>query len=257
MLIAEPVQNRGGCITPPDGYWQGLRALADRYGFLLVADEVITAFGRLGEWFGGDRYGARPDIVTVAKGLTAGYAPMGATLVGHPGRRGDQPAGRGPQPRLHLRRPSAERGARPAQPATSSSATGSWTTSATCRTTWPNGWRTSARCRSSATSAAPGFFYAFELVGDARGRRLQRHRPRRARGRPHPAPAARGRAARPRLQPRRPAGADRAPADQRPRSSSTGSPTSSRTPSTRPRTHSPVDHIAPSKGRTPCTPSVR
>jgi adenosylmethionine-8-amino-7-oxononanoate aminotransferase len=82
MLIAEPVQNRGGCITPPDGYWQGLRRLADRYGFLLVADEVITAFGRLGEWFGGDRYGARPDIVTVAKGLTAGYAPMGATLVG-------------------------------------------------------------------------------------------------------------------------------------------------------------------------------
>jgi adenosylmethionine-8-amino-7-oxononanoate aminotransferase len=82
MLIAEPVQNRGGCITPPDGYWPGLRALADRYGFLLVADEVITAFGRLGEWFGGDRYGARPDLVTVAKGITAGYAPMGATLVG-------------------------------------------------------------------------------------------------------------------------------------------------------------------------------
>ncbi|MFD4557741.1 aminotransferase class III-fold pyridoxal phosphate-dependent enzyme [Streptomyces sp. NPDC058469] len=82
MLIAEPVQNRGGCITPPEGYWPGLRTLADRYGFLLVADEVITAFGRLGEWFGGDRYGARPDMVTVAKGITAGYAPMGATLVG-------------------------------------------------------------------------------------------------------------------------------------------------------------------------------
>ncbi|MEW2396144.1 aminotransferase class III-fold pyridoxal phosphate-dependent enzyme [Streptomyces sp. NPDC046862] len=81
MLIAEPVQNRGGCITPPEGYWPGLRALADRYGFLLVADEVITAFGRLGEWFGGERYGARPDIVTVAKGITAGYAPMGATMV--------------------------------------------------------------------------------------------------------------------------------------------------------------------------------
>ena len=82
MLIAEPVQNRGGCITPPEGYWPGLRALADRYGFLLVGDEVITAFGRLGEWFGGDRYDAQPDILTVAKGLTAGYAPMGATLVG-------------------------------------------------------------------------------------------------------------------------------------------------------------------------------
>ncbi|QUC58802.1 aminotransferase class III-fold pyridoxal phosphate-dependent enzyme [Streptomyces sp. A2-16] len=82
LLIAEPVQNRGGCITPPEGYWQGLRMLADRYGFLLVADEVITAFGRVGEWFGGDRYGARPDLVTVAKGITAGYAPLGATLVG-------------------------------------------------------------------------------------------------------------------------------------------------------------------------------
>ena len=82
MMIAEPVQNRGGCITPPEGYWHGLRALADRYGFLLVADEVITGFGRLGEWFGGDRYGAQPDIIAVAKGITAGYAPMGATLVG-------------------------------------------------------------------------------------------------------------------------------------------------------------------------------
>ncbi|MFI0445395.1 aminotransferase class III-fold pyridoxal phosphate-dependent enzyme [Actinomadura sp. 6N118] len=82
MLIAEPVQNRGGCIPPPEGYWAGLRSLADRYGFLLVADEVITAFGRLGTWFGGDRYGARPDMITVAKGITAGYAPMGATLVG-------------------------------------------------------------------------------------------------------------------------------------------------------------------------------
>ncbi|MFJ6738040.1 aminotransferase class III-fold pyridoxal phosphate-dependent enzyme [Streptomyces sp. NPDC091279] len=81
LLIAEPVQNRGGCITPPQGYWPGLRTLADRYGFLLVADEVITAFGRLGEWFGGDCYAARPDLVTVAKGITAGYAPMGATLV--------------------------------------------------------------------------------------------------------------------------------------------------------------------------------
>jgi adenosylmethionine-8-amino-7-oxononanoate aminotransferase len=82
MLIAEPVQNRGGCITAPEGYWPGLRRLADTYGFLLVADEVITGFGRLGEWFGGSRYGARPDLVTLAKGITAGYAPMGATMVG-------------------------------------------------------------------------------------------------------------------------------------------------------------------------------
>ncbi|HKS48198.1 MAG TPA: aminotransferase class III-fold pyridoxal phosphate-dependent enzyme [Amycolatopsis sp.] len=82
MLIAEPVQNRGGCITPPEGYWPGLRELADRYGFLLVADEVITGFGRIGEWFGSHRYGVVPDMITLAKGLTAGYAPMGATMVG-------------------------------------------------------------------------------------------------------------------------------------------------------------------------------
>ncbi len=81
MVIAEPVQNAGGCLQPPDGYWAGLRALCDRYGILLVADEVITGFGRLGEWFGVTRFGAIPDIVTTAKGLTSAYAPMGAVLV--------------------------------------------------------------------------------------------------------------------------------------------------------------------------------
>jgi adenosylmethionine-8-amino-7-oxononanoate aminotransferase len=80
VLIAEPVQNAGGCFVPPDGYWQGLRELADRYGFLLIADEVITAFGRLGEWFGSTRVGAEPDIMTTAKGLTSAYAPMGAVF---------------------------------------------------------------------------------------------------------------------------------------------------------------------------------
>ncbi len=61
LFIAEPVQNAGGRFVPPDGYWRGLRELADRYGFLLVADEVITAFGRLGEWFGSTRFGAEPE----------------------------------------------------------------------------------------------------------------------------------------------------------------------------------------------------
>ena len=81
MLIAEPVQNAGGCYTPPDGYWPGVRALCDRYGIALVADEVITGFGRLGEWFASTRYDIRPDLITVAKGLTSAYAPMGAVLV--------------------------------------------------------------------------------------------------------------------------------------------------------------------------------
>jgi len=80
VFIAEPVQNAGGCFVPPSGYWEGLRELADRYGFLLVADEVITAFGRLGEWFGSTRVGASPDLITVAKGLTSAYAPMGAVF---------------------------------------------------------------------------------------------------------------------------------------------------------------------------------
>ena len=81
MLIAEPVQNAGGCLVPPAGYWEGLRELCDRYGILLCADEVITGFGRLGEWFGSTRVGAQPDLITLAKGLTSAYAPMGAVLV--------------------------------------------------------------------------------------------------------------------------------------------------------------------------------
>ena len=81
VIIAEPVQNAGGCLVPPPGYWPGLRELADRYGILLHADEVITGFGRLGEWFGVTRFGATPDLITVAKGLTSAYAPMGAVLV--------------------------------------------------------------------------------------------------------------------------------------------------------------------------------
>ena len=81
VIIAEPLQNAGGCLVPPPGYWQGLRRIADRYGILLHADEVITGFGRLGEYFGVTRYGATPDLITVAKGLTSAYAPMGAVLV--------------------------------------------------------------------------------------------------------------------------------------------------------------------------------
>src|SRR5919204_3742538 len=81
MIIAEPVQNAAGCLVPMDGYWAGLRELADRYGVALVADEVITGFGRIGEWFAASRFGPAPDVITVAKGLTSAYAPMGAVLV--------------------------------------------------------------------------------------------------------------------------------------------------------------------------------
>src|SRR4051794_16785699 len=81
MLIAEPVQNAGGCLVPPEGYWPGLRALCDKYGIALVADEVITGFGRIGEFFASARFGGSPDLITCAKGITSAYAPMGAVMV--------------------------------------------------------------------------------------------------------------------------------------------------------------------------------
>jgi adenosylmethionine-8-amino-7-oxononanoate aminotransferase len=81
LIIAEPVQNAAGCLVPPEGYWAGLRELADRYGIALMADEVITGFGRIGEWFASSRFGPAPDVITVAKGITSAYAPMGAVLV--------------------------------------------------------------------------------------------------------------------------------------------------------------------------------
>jgi len=79
-VYLEPVQNAGGCFTPPEGYFQRVREICDRHGVLLVSDEVICAFGRLGEWFGADRYDYLPDMITCAKGLTSGYAPLGAVV---------------------------------------------------------------------------------------------------------------------------------------------------------------------------------
>src|SRR5437870_2659910 len=80
MVIMEPVQNAGGSFTPPAGFFQGVRAICDRYGILLCADEVITGFGRVGHWFGSERYDIRPDLVTCAKGLSSAYAAIGAVL---------------------------------------------------------------------------------------------------------------------------------------------------------------------------------
>jgi adenosylmethionine-8-amino-7-oxononanoate aminotransferase len=80
-VFLEPVQNAGGCFTPPAGYWQSVREICDRYGVLLVSDEVICAFGRLGTWFGGQKYDFVPDIICCAKGLSSGYAPIGAMIV--------------------------------------------------------------------------------------------------------------------------------------------------------------------------------
>jgi adenosylmethionine-8-amino-7-oxononanoate aminotransferase len=79
-VYLEPVQNSGGCFPPPPGYFQRVREICDRYDVLLVSDEVICAFGRLGEYFGAVRYGYQPDIITCAKGLTSGYVPLGAMI---------------------------------------------------------------------------------------------------------------------------------------------------------------------------------
>ncbi len=79
-VILEPVQNAGGCFTPPEGYFQRVREICDEYDVLMISDEVICAWGRLGEWFGAERYGYEPDIITTAKGLTSAYAPLGAVI---------------------------------------------------------------------------------------------------------------------------------------------------------------------------------
>jgi adenosylmethionine-8-amino-7-oxononanoate aminotransferase len=79
-VILEPVQNAGGCFTPPEGYWQRVREICTEYDVLLISDEVICAWGRLGEWFGAQRYGYEPDLITTAKGITSAYAPMGAVI---------------------------------------------------------------------------------------------------------------------------------------------------------------------------------
>jgi adenosylmethionine-8-amino-7-oxononanoate aminotransferase len=79
-VILEPVQNSGGCFVPQDGYWQRVREICDKYDILLIADEVICAWGRLGYYFGVERFDAKPDIITTAKGLTSSYAPMGAVI---------------------------------------------------------------------------------------------------------------------------------------------------------------------------------
>ena len=80
-VFLEPVQNSGGCFPPPPGYFQRVREICDKYDVLLVSDEVICAFGRLGRYFGADVYGFQPDMITFAKAVTSGYSPLGGTIV--------------------------------------------------------------------------------------------------------------------------------------------------------------------------------
>src|SRR5882724_79170 len=81
-FIGEPVQGAGGVIVPPATYWPEIQRICDKYGVLLVSDEVICGFGRTGHWFGSERFGYRPDLMTFAKGVTSGYIPLGGVMVG-------------------------------------------------------------------------------------------------------------------------------------------------------------------------------
>jgi putrescine---pyruvate transaminase len=81
-FIGEPVQGAGGVIIPPETYWPEIQRICDRYGILLVSDEVICGFGRTGEWFGCERFGTRPDLMSIAKALSSGYLPIGGVMVG-------------------------------------------------------------------------------------------------------------------------------------------------------------------------------
>ena len=81
MVVMEPVQNTGGALVPPPVYWKRIREICDKYGILLVSDEVICGFGRLGYWFGCERFEYQPDMITFAKGVTSGYAPLGGVIV--------------------------------------------------------------------------------------------------------------------------------------------------------------------------------
>jgi len=81
-VILEPVQNGGGCFVPQDGYFQRVREICDRHGVLLISDEVICAWGRLGHWFGCERYDYLPDMITTAKGISSAYVPLGALIAG-------------------------------------------------------------------------------------------------------------------------------------------------------------------------------
>ena len=166
LVHLEPVQNSGGAFTPPAGYFQGVRALCDRYDILLSADEVITGFGRVGAWFASERYDIRPDLVTCAKGLSSSYAAIGAVIatdrvmepfledrldvhardhLRRPPRavRGGAEEHRDHEAGAHRRARRGDRGRLPRE------------ARARCST-----------CRSWATCAGPGFFWALELVKD-------------------------------------------------------------------------------------------
>ena len=156
-VFLEPVQNSGGCFPPPPGYFQRVREICDEYDVLLVSDEVICAFGRLGHMFGAERYGYQPDIITCAKGITSGYSPLGAMIA----------TDRLMEPFLQGRHESFAHGytfgGHPVSTAVAMANLDIFereehqrARAATTRAPSARRWRSSRTCRSSATSAATG-----------------------------------------------------------------------------------------------------
>jgi len=80
-FIGEPIQGAGGLIVPPDTYWPEIQRICEKYGILLISDEVICGFGRTGNWFGCETYGFLPDLMPIAKGLSSGYMPIGGVMI--------------------------------------------------------------------------------------------------------------------------------------------------------------------------------
>ena len=165
-VFLEPVQNGGGAIPPPEGYFARVREICDRYGVLLVSDEVICAFGRLGYWFGCERYDYLPDIITTAKAMTSGYSPLGAMITRdflvEPFLEGNQVV----LTRHHVRRPSGQLRGGARQPR-HLRARGPARACAEPRGRVPRPARVAARpAPSSVKYAAPGTSTRIELVKD-------------------------------------------------------------------------------------------
>ena len=170
MLIAEPVQNAGGCLVPPDGYWPGLRALCDKYGIALVADEVITGFGRIGEWFASSRYGVAPDLITVRQGHHLRLRADGRGAGQRPDRRAALRGRPDADARHHVRRaPGRARRSRCATSRSSSARACSRTCARWSRTCGELLEGIKARVPIVGDVRGAGFFWALELVRDAAG----------------------------------------------------------------------------------------
>ena len=249
-VFLEPVQNAGGCFPPPPGYFQRVREICDEYDVLLVSDEVICAFGRLGHMFGAERYGYQPDMITCAKGITSGYAPLGAMIATDRLMEPFLQGRRDVRARLHLRRPPGLDRGRDGQPRHLREREASSSTSATTRARSAPPSSSSRTCRSSATSAATATSTASSWSRTRRPRRPSTTRSASGccYGFVSKAALRRGPLL-PRRRPRRPGRPALAAADLRPRSTSTRWSRSSARCSTRPAPA--LSHVAGTTARSP------